>query len=131
MKGTYKDLDAWKESVLLATSIYKVTKSFPSDEKDCIVKQLRRAAVSVSSNIAEGYGRQTPAQFAHFVRTSRGSLHEVETQLTIAVNLGYLSTQQATTLETKTQTVGRLINGLLRYLELQTTKKASPKKADL
>src|SRR5690242_21809467 len=90
MSSSYRDLKAWQKAVDLVTEIYKCTQAFPKDETYGLVAQLRRAAVSVASNIAEGKGRYSDKEFAHFLRQSQGSLFEIETQLTIAFRLGYL-----------------------------------------
>jgi four helix bundle protein len=87
----YKDLDVWKLSVQLAVSIYNLTQSFPKQEAFSLTDQMRRAAVSIASNIAEGSGRASKKDFAHFVSIAVGSARELETQLVIAVQVGYLS----------------------------------------
>ncbi len=87
----HKDLDVWKKSILLVTLIYDVTKGFPNEEMYGLTNQIRRSAVSVPSNIAEGSARQGDKEFAHFLYISLGSLSELETQLIIANNLNYLS----------------------------------------
>ena len=91
MSHGYKDLIVWQESKALAGAIYKATETFPRSELYGLSSQLRRAAVSVVSNIAEGQGRLTIGEFRHFLGQSRGSLLELETQLAIALDLNYLS----------------------------------------
>ena len=112
---SHKDLDAWKGSIQLVKEVYALTKSFPVDERYGLTDQIRRAVVSVPSNIAEGAGRGSSPDFIRFLYISLGSLSEVETQLIIALELGYLSTIEAE-LE-KIQQIRNLINGLIRHLK--------------
>src|SRR5262249_37738643 len=91
----FKDLLVWQKAILIAKEIYRLTKLFPSDERFGLTAQLRRAAVSISSNIAEGHARQG-REFAHFLSVARGSLAEVETQLLLAVEVGYVARDQLT-----------------------------------
>lgn len=86
---THKDLDVWKKSIVLVTSIYALTKAFPNDELFGLVNQMRRCAVSIPSNIAEGAGRDSSKEFARYLSISMGSIAELETQLIIAKNLNY------------------------------------------
>ena len=83
--GNYKNLIAWQKSIVLVKQVYQVTKSFPAEEKFGLVSQMRRAAVSVSSNIAEDQARRTTADYVRFVSIAEGSLAELETQLIIAI----------------------------------------------
>lgn len=85
----FKDLTVWKESVELATSIYTLTKEFPQEEKFGITNQMRRAVVSISSNIAEGAGRNNPKEFNQYIGIALGSAFELESQLTISANLSF------------------------------------------
>ena len=85
----YRDLIIWQKSIVLSKKIYEITKNFPIDERSVLVPQIRRAAVSVSSNIAEGYGRMSPKSFSNFLKISLGSLYEVESQLTISMEMNY------------------------------------------
>ena len=113
MGDSYRDLIAWRKAMEFVTQIYKATTAFPPDERYGLTNQLRRAAVSVPSNIAEGQARFSPREFHHFLSQARGSLVEIETQLMIARNLGYLSEEQAEGLLTQAAELGRIINGLL------------------
>jgi four helix bundle protein len=92
---SYRDLVAWQRAVELVTHVYRVTKTFPNDERFGLTSQLRRAAVSVPSNIAEGQGRFSRGEFKQFLGHARGSLLEMETQITIATNLGYLDIRES------------------------------------
>ncbi len=97
MRG-YRDLRAWQEAMNLVTEVYRVTRTFPKDELYALVSQLRRAAVSIPSNLAEGHGRNSRNEFRQFIGQARGSLSEVETQLEIAKNLGYINSETLETL---------------------------------
>jgi four helix bundle protein len=97
----------------MAASIYRATETFPKTEIYGLTSQLRRAAVSIPSNIAEGQGRLTKGEFAHFLGQARGSLLELENQLLIAVDLEFLSKQDFDKLEEPLSEVGRLLNGLI------------------
>lgn len=117
MPGSYKDLLAWQKAMDLVVEVYRLTQMFPAAEQFGLVNQLRRAAVSVPSNIAEGQGRRHQKQFAQHLRISRGSLQEVETQLQIAGRLGYLEQGAVCAASILYEEVGRLIAGLIRSLE--------------
>ena len=112
MTQTYRDLIAWQKAMALVTEVYQVTRTFPKDELYGLTSQLRRSAVSVPSNLAEGHGRNSRKEFHQFVGQARGSLVEVETQLEIAMNLGYLRKDVAVALLDKASEVGRVVNGL-------------------
>lgn len=87
----YKQLEVWNKGVDLASAIYKVTKNFPKEEKFGIISQMRRCSVSISSNIAEGAGRNSDNEFRQFLNIAFGSCSELETQLIISQNLEYLT----------------------------------------
>lgn len=103
-------LEAWREAMSLVTQVYEVTQTFPSEERYGLSSQLRRAAVSVPSNLAEGAARSSEREFAQFLSIARGSLSELETQLLIASNLGYLAPEHQ--LFSLVDRVSRLITGL-------------------
>ena len=88
--SSYKDLLIWKKGIVLVVKVYQLTKAFPSEELYALTNQIKRASVSIPSNIAEGYGRNTDKSFSHFIDISRGSLCELETQLIIAKELGFI-----------------------------------------
>jgi four helix bundle protein len=117
MGESYRDLIAWRKAMDLVTDIYRVTRSFPRDELYGLTNQLRRAAVSVPSNIAEGQARFSPKEFHHFLSHARGSLVEIETQLTIAQNLDYLSPDLAQPVLDKAAELGRVLNGLIASIK--------------
>jgi four helix bundle protein len=112
--GSYKDLRAWKQSVELVVETYRATQTFPRSELYGLTNQMRRAAVSVPSNIAEGKGRASDREFAHFLRQARGSLLELETQLYIATELEYLVAPQAQALSERTESLAKTLNALLK-----------------
>ena len=116
MSHSYKDLIAWQKAMSLVREVYLHTRRFPKEEIYGLAAQLRRAAVSVPSNIAEGQGRLSKKEFRHFLSLARGSLLEVETQVLIAADLNYLSSDAAHGLETQAQEMLRIINALMNSL---------------
>lgn len=113
MGDSYRDLIAWKKAMELVIDIYQATRLFPRDELYGLTNQLRRAAVSVPSNIAEGQARFSSKEFHHFLSQARGSLVEIETQLMIAQTLGYLSPVEGERLLQQSAELGRVLNGLI------------------
>lgn len=113
MGESYRNLIAWQKAMRLVSEIYDVTRAFPRDELYGLTNQLRRAAVSVPSNIAEGQARFSRKEFHHFLSLARGSLVEIETQLQIAENLCYLSTVEGGRLLAEAAELGRVLNGLI------------------
>jgi len=111
--ASYRDLLAWQKAMELITQIYRVSQKFPSEGMYGIVSQMRRAAISIPSNIAEGQGRLTQGEFIQFLGIARGSLLELETQILVARNLRYLDEPTLKNLLELTSEVGRLVNGLL------------------
>jgi four helix bundle protein len=112
----YSDLLAWQRAIDLVVIVYQLSAAFPREELYGLTSQVRRAAVSVPSNIAEGQGRWSTNEFVQFLGIAHGSLREVETQLTIAVRLGYLTADQAERAFPLAAETGRLINGLRNSL---------------
>jgi four helix bundle protein len=117
MVGSYKDLRAWKLSMELAMEVYRQTEHFPREERYGLTSQLRRAAVSVSSNIAEGKGRSSDKELVLFLHHARGSLLEVETQLLIAEGLRYGSETETRTLLGLVETLAKTLNALIKSLK--------------
>ncbi len=111
----HKDLEVWKKSIDLVSNIYKITESFPNKELYGLTNQIRRAAVSVPSNIAEGAARNSKKEFIQFLYIALGSLSELETQIIIASRLEYLNNLD--TLSEDLKFVQKLINGLIYYLK--------------
>jgi len=117
MSSYFRTNVAWQKSVQLAVDITRICGTFPRYEQYGLAQQMRRAAVSVPSNLAEGRGRGTNPDQRRFVLQARGSAFELETQIEIARQLGYLSREQAMTLTEAINEVERLIHGLMRSLE--------------
>ncbi len=117
MGQSYRELIAWQKGIDLVTEIYEVTRLFPREELYGLSNQLRRAAVSVPSNIAEGQARFSPKEFHHFLAMARGSLVEVETQIIIAEKLKYLEQEACRSLLERTAELGRILNGLLASIK--------------
>jgi four helix bundle protein len=113
---SYRELIVWQKSMALAQQAYTLTKGLPKSEAYGLLTQIRRAAVSVPSNIAEGHGRLTDSQFGHFLGNARGSLYEMETQIELAGNLGYIDKELVKGLLLQGGEVARLINGLVSAL---------------
>ena|ERR1019366_5653616 len=113
---SYRDLVVWQKALDLVTEIYRATSGFPREEVFGLTSQLRRSAVSVPSNIAEGQGRATKGEFIQFLSHARGSLYELETQIVIAGRLGYLLAEREHALAAKAEEVARILNGLLTSL---------------
>jgi four helix bundle protein len=116
MANSYKDLRIWKQSVDLALEIYRQTQNFPKNELYGLTSQLRRAAVSVPSNIAEGKGRSSDKELILFLHHSRGSLLELETQLFIARKLGYIEEPEAKHLLDQVENLAKALNALINAL---------------
>ena len=116
MSEKYRDLLVWQRAMELVKEIYRVTKSFPKEEVYGLTAQIRRAAIAVPSNIAEGKGRYSTADVNHFLVQARGSLYELETQVLIATDLKYLSEAESKKLLDSSDEVARLLNGLIRSL---------------
>jgi four helix bundle protein len=112
----FRDLFVWQRAMELVEMIYRVTENFPSKEMFGLTNQLRRAAVSIPSNIAEGQGRNTTTDFLRFLSISRGSLQEVQTQFELARRLGYIGEESKLELALLSDEVAKLINGLCRSL---------------
>jgi four helix bundle protein len=113
MGGTYRDLRVWQGAIKLTMNVYRATKKFPGEEVYGLSSQLRRAAVSVASNIAEGKGRLSDKELLQFLSRARGSIYEVQTQLEIAGALGYFSHDEQCALSEEANDVGRMLNGML------------------
>jgi four helix bundle protein len=115
MTQTFRDLIAWQQGKAPAREVYEITRLFPDDERFGLVIQLRRAAVSIPSNIAEGRGRGTKKDFAHFLTQARGSLYEVETQIEFANELHYINAADAALLKACDE-LSRVLNGLINSI---------------
>jgi four helix bundle protein len=116
MQNTFRDLRVWQQAMDLAVAIYRITEAFPKRELYGLSQQMRRAGVSVASNMAEGKGRRHDKEFRQFLFHARGSLLELETQLTIAARLEYVPTKQAGEIQQLATQVGRSLTGLVNSL---------------
>ena len=105
----YKDLKFWQRSVNLATQVYSITSQFPAEERFGLISQMRRAAVSVSSNIAEGAGRTSDKEYKHFLDIAYGSLYELQTQLIISNNLDYVKSDICKAIEDEIIEIQKMI----------------------
>ena len=117
MKHNFKELKIWKMAMSLTKEIYLVTKSFPKEEIYGLTNQIRRSAVSVPSNIAEGCGRNTDKQLAHFLNISMGSLCELETQIIISTELEYLDQERSIEILKNIDEIERMTNGFRSKIE--------------
>jgi four helix bundle protein len=116
----YTDLDVWKHARLLVREVYANSQSFPKEEMFGLTSQLRRAAISIPSNIAEGCGRSTDKDSTHFFFIARGSLYELETQLYLAFDMGYLSEVEFQNQLKQIEICKKLLNGFIRYFKNKT-----------
>jgi four helix bundle protein len=112
----YKDLVVWQKGIALAKAIYQLTSRFPSEEKFGLVAQMRRAAVSIPSNIAEGQARHTTGEFIQFISHAEGSTAELETQLILSLELGFTAKEQTANEFSLLDEIRRMLNGLRRKL---------------
>jgi four helix bundle protein len=115
VKMMHNDLEVWKKSIDFVTEIYKITKEFPKEEIYGLTSQIRRAAVSIPSNIAEGSGRKSDKEFIQFLYIALGSVAETETQLIIASKINYLENSENIIKET--ETIRRMLLGLIKHLK--------------
>ncbi|OHB75386.1 MAG: four helix bundle protein [Planctomycetes bacterium RBG_16_55_9] len=116
---TYRDLIVWQKSMALVTEIYKITKAFPKDEMYGLIAQMRRCAVSIPSNIAEGYGRKSRSDYVRFLRIAMGSIYELQTQLEISLNLKYIKTDDFKRLCEMSREVERMLSSMTRKLNVR------------
>ncbi len=114
---THKDLDVWKESMKLAKQIYLITAKFPKEETYGLVSQVRRSAISIPSNIAEGAARNSKKEFIQFLYVSLGSLAELETQLLLSKEIGLI---EYSTFEDAIEHIRKMLLGLIKYLKKNT-----------
>ena len=120
---TYRQLDVWIKSRALVKEIYVITKGFPKEEMYGLSAQMRRSAISIPSNIAEGLGRQYKKETVHFLHIARGSIYELETQLYLAMDLGYITEAKCNELLLKIEECRKLLSGSIKYFENNTDLK--------
>lgn len=116
MSKSFEFLDSWRMSINLAKMIYSLTKSYPKEETYGVISQMRRAAISIPSNIAEGSSRDSTKEFIHFIRISLGSLYELESLIILSFELKYINSDELNKARSQLQETGKLIGGLKRYL---------------
>jgi four helix bundle protein len=126
MSESFRDLLVWQRAIQMSLAIYRFTTGFPKEELFGLTGQIRRAGVSVASNIAEGYGRNSTGEYKHFLGMARGSNSEVETQLVIAKELGYGNPQALKEAEQLCTEVGKMLRAILSKLEGKNSQPASP-----
>lgn len=114
--ASYKDLKVWQMGMALAADVYQVSREFPKAETYGLCSQLQRAAVSIPSNIAEGHARDSTKEFLHHLSIALGSLAEVETQILLAYQFGYLTTESRTLITEKADNPGKMLRGLQKSL---------------
>jgi four helix bundle protein len=112
----YRDLKVWQASMQLAEDVYKLSAQFPKHEIYGLASQIQRSAVSVPSNIAEGHGRNSPKEFNHFLGVASGSLAELETQIMLAQQFGYLTEDKTNPLLRLSDEIGKMLRGLQKSL---------------
>ncbi len=116
MEKPHKNLDAWKLSMDLVIEVYKETEKFPNHERYGLIDQIRRAAVSIPSNIAEGAARQTKKEFMNYLHIAQASLSELDTQIELARRLSYMDESSRQTVESRMERIDKTITGLIRHL---------------
>jgi four helix bundle protein len=114
--GDFRDLEVWRQATQLAVAIYRATLRFPSEERYGLTSQMRRSAISISSNIAEGAGRRATAEFRRFATIARGSLHELRSQAHVSRQLGFLGEGDWRELEERMDEISRMLLALIRSL---------------
>ncbi|WP_242517591.1 four helix bundle protein [Leptolyngbya iicbica] len=114
---SYRDLEVWRQGMALAEGCYRLTKTFPKEEVYGMVAQIRRAAVSVPANIAEGYGREYRNDYIRFLRIAQGSLKELETHLLLALRVELITTKTSQPILAQCESTGKLLRALLRALQ--------------
>ena len=113
----HERLDVWNNAIELVTTIYRNTRAFPSDERFGLTSQIRRAAVSIPANIAEGAARNSSKEFRYFLSNAQGSASELETEILIAQRLGYISAETYAAVRAEIDSIGRMIIGLSQSIE--------------
>ena len=120
MGQSFRDLEVWQKAIQLTVAVYKLTSGFPDSEKFGLTNQMRRAAVSIASNIAEGCGRSTRGEYLQFLGHARGSCSEVETQIVIAKELRFGAKEQIDRAEDICSEVGRMLGGVMKSLRAKS-----------
>jgi four helix bundle protein len=123
---SFKDLVVWQRSIEFTVDVYQLTSKFPDSERFGLTNQMRRASVSIASNIAEGYGRSTKGEYVQFLGHARGSCSELETQIVIAKKLGFGAPQNLQSAESLCNDVGRLLGALMKSIRLKQSQPPQP-----
>ena len=113
---TYRDLIVWQKAMVMVTEVYEITKSFPKEENYGLIPQIRRCAVSIPSNIAEGYGRKSTGDYLRFLQIAIGSVYELQTQIEISLNLKYLRQDKFSNIYECSREIERMLTSLIRKL---------------
>ena len=122
---SYKDLIAWQKAILLTKEVYKITRALPESEKFNLISQINRSVVSVPSNIAEGWGRESKNSYVNFLKIARGSLYELETQLIIVKELNFCSEEILHPLFELIIEEIKILNGLIKSIIITTNKSSN------
>ena len=125
--NSYRDLNVWQKSMELASMVYGLVKYLPREELYALSDQMRRAVVSIPSNIAEGYYRNSTRDYIRFLSVAKGSLGEIETQLFLCENFGYLKNEQILPALTKCDETGKMLTALINNIQAKIEKKESKK----
>ena len=120
MDKPHKKLEVWKKSMEMVLEVYRITKGFPGEEKYGLISQIRRAAVSVPSNIAEGAARNTKREFINYLHTAQGSLSELDTQLELSLGVGYITSESLKPIQDLIQSIDKMLTGLIKSLRRAT-----------
>lgn len=126
MDKPHKKLEAWQQAIKLTITIYQTTDTFPKEHRYALTDQIRRATLSIASNIAEGAARQTKKEFTNYLHIAQASRSELDTQLEIALQLNLLPQQQWTDLDKRMNPIDKLLSGLLKYLKSEKTTSSYP-----
>lgn len=119
---THKNLKVWQRSISFVTEIYRITRDFPKEEIYCMALQLRRAAISIPSNIAEGSARKNTKEYIQFLYIALGSASEIETQIIISINLGYIMHEKVGGMQSELEEIIRMLVGLIKSLSDKNTE---------
>ena len=122
---SYRDLRVWQEAMELAAAAYRFTPSLPNDERYGLTSQIRRAASSIPANVAEGYGRESAGSYVQFLKTSRGSLYELETHVRLSEKIGFRSAEQTQPLLQMAGGLGRMLSNLIRSVQASARANSS------
>jgi len=114
---TFRDLLVWQKAMKVVTEVYQITQSFPKEELYGLTSQIRRSAVSIPSNMAEGYGRNSTKDYLRFLQIANGSLYELQTQIEIALNLEYITKQDFEKAYENSREIERMLSSLIRKIE--------------